>query len=321
MSFTLFLRSLGGNKQINNQSGLVHYYFDWDIVKPNYNQEYEVSFMMISTVVGTNFNRTMTTFLNVGSFNKGYELTVSNGANVSYSLGNVSSIRQPNENVYINFATYANQNPPIRFVGQPSKNLFSIEFRDFRRYITSPFLTNADYVIGIYFRAILNIPKTIILNRSFSLILNSENGILKGDAPNFTSIVEFNVDWHLLSNWDQRFRLNSVFSTKSVINELSGNNINKIMSNWGASHNCFESINIDGSTQTINSSTIALFKPMLFKLTGGQYSYKRNNNLPIILNNLPTKNNFTLSIEDYNGGPSLNGFECHWTISLFFEAI
>ena len=326
MSFTLFLPSTGGERVNANSSGEINYDFDWSTLRPEYNGEFELTFMFLSKYVPTNFNRNITPTMYWGSTHSTYEPVSFQQSNLSVAnyttaLGNVNVIREDNLNEYVNYTTYAKQNVPVRISGLPTRNQFLVRFVDFRRHLPTPFLLGADWMMAIHFRAILDIPKQIQgSNNSFSLILNSRKGQALGDAPVLNSLTEFNVDWNALSKHKGRFRLSTCFATESLSTPLTGNTINKIEVDWGCIHNSFIATN-DGRTDAITSQIIAMFRPVVRADTGGQYAYKRDQQVPIIISRLPSKNQFRTQFLRFDGQPIDGGFVTEWVLSLFFEAI
>lgn len=324
MSFTLFLPSTGGERINANSSAEINYDFDWSTLRPEYNGEFELTFMFLSKSVGTNFNRNITPIMYWGSTHSTYEPNSTNGNACDYTtaLGNVNVIREDNYNAYVNYTTYAKQNVPVRISGLPTRNQFLVRFEDFRRNTPTPFLFAVDYMMAIHFRAILDIPKQIQgSNNSFSLILNSRKGQALGEpAAVLNSLTEFNVDWNALSKHKGRFRLSTCFATESVSTPLTGDTVNKIEVDWGCIHNSFIATN-DGRTDAITSQIIAMFRPVVRANTGGQYAYKRDQQVPIIISRLPSKNQFRTQFLRFDGQPIDGGFVTEWVLSLFFEAI
>lgn len=326
MSFTLFLPSTGGERVNVNSSAEINYDFDWSTLRSEYNGEFELTFMFLSKFVSTNFNRNITPIMYWGSTHSTYEPNSFPFSNINVcdyttALGNVNVIREDNLNEFVNYTTYAKQNVPVRISGLPTRNQFLVRFADFRRNLPTPFLGNVDFMMAIHFRAIWDIPKQIQgTNNSFSLILNSRKGQALGDPATLNALTEFNIDWNALSLHKGRFRLSTCFSTESVPSPLTGDTLNKIEVDWGCIHNSFIATN-DGRTDAIPSQIIAIFRPVVRGNTGGQYAYKRDQQVPIIISRLPSKNQFRTQFLRFDGQPIDGGFVTEWVLSLFFEAI
>ena len=319
MSFTLFLPSTQGVKApLPNGSAEITYNFDWNAIRPLYGGNYEISFCFISETMGTNFNRSITPLVNWGAKPYGFELGTQNGAYQTSCLGVVNVIREDLINVYVNYVAYANQNVPIHIEGLPQVNQFTVTFEDFRRKTVTPFLFDRDYMLSIHFRAILTLPKQIQgTNSSFSVILNSKNGQALGEPAVLNSLTEFNIDWSALSEHTGRFRLSSCFTTGSLPSNVAADSFNRIELDLGCNHNSF--IPRLDFTAANHTNIIAIFKPVV-KGVGGQFAYKRDQNLPVILNSLPQSDQFRTQFLRFDG-TQMPDFITDWVLTLFFEAI
>ena len=120
---------------------------------------------------------------------------------------------------------------------------------------------------------------------SFQLVLSS----VFGSAIANTS-VGYNVDWRKFEQGSYSITFafcsnnNDVDPSYHAIIKMSNLNVNSYVSSNG---------------YNTNTNILGLLYPTSFNATDGYLSAKATDNLPIIINELPTQNMFTINVVDY----------------------
>lgn len=317
MSFTLFLGSLNGSTDIvPGNNNWLSYFFDFSLT-PEYNGSYEITYSyhtrnMIQS--GIQIVHPQLLFGDVAPDN--YlcnQITARTGRSTTTLYGAMNSI-----NTGATGQTYSTDpmnNVLVFLPRKPQHNLFQVRLRDFLggATVTKGLLT--DRMMVVHFRAISEPIPPSMPNHSFTLFLNSLDGNAMGSPAVLNSVTEFNVNWETLSNHVGKFRLTSAFNTAGTITTTL-EDVGRIDVDWGCIHDAFAP-NITGSPP--QTQTIAIFRPNPLP-TSGRFAYDRDQCLPIILQTLPTKNQFLVKMLDMTG-VALTNFIVDWNLTLFFEAI
>lgn len=153
---------------------------------------------------------------------------------------------------------------------------------------------------------------------SFTLILNSVNGTTLGPlSTNREQIVEFNVDWGALSKHKGKFSLTSSIETKGQTANITTNAVHTINADWGADGYYYKPTSDNG----LNSSqTIGIIIPKTIG-AGGVFGADEDDNVPVILLGLPTKNQFRISMITTANNTAPANFDADYALTLYFEAI
>lgn len=316
MSFTLFLQSTKGTQETANTNTVLNFDFLWNAT-PFHDGEYEVSFSFMTraaqlanpTVNDIVFlNATWGAYSNTFmSNNDRQQQTLLGLARPTY-LGNASG----------GYACTLQDNVPIRISGKPTQNQFKVTIQD----IFGNLFANAgstQNMFMIHFKALSRIPQQITPKiGSFSLQLNSREGTSVGPGAAINGNVNFNIDWANLSAHKGRFEMTSAFSSQAMANNLT------VFSTIRLEMDCFSTptylVEPDGVTSGAQlTKTIGMFRPAILGI-GGQYAFNARDNPPIIINILPSKNEFMVSMLTLAGGNTGN-FTGNWELTLFFKAI
>jgi len=316
MSFTLFLGSFNGATDIvPNNNNWLSYYFDFSLT-PEYDGAYEITYSYQTrnmTQSGIQIAHPQLLFGDVAPDNYLCNATTVRTGRATTTLygvlnsANTGSVNQT-------YATDPMNNVPTFLPRKPQNNFFQLRLRGFQGAgtVASGLLT--DRMMVIHFRAISEPIPPPMPNHSFTLFLNSYDGNAVGSPAILNAVTEFNVNWEALSRHTGKFRLTSQFTTGSIATTLD--DVDRIDVDWGCQHDAYMP-NLTGRPP--QCQTIAVFRPNPLP-TSGRYAYDRDQCLPIILQTLPTKNQFTVKMLDMTGA-SETAFVVDWNLTLFFEAI
>jgi len=317
MSFTLFLGSFNGTVEVHaNGNNWLNYFFDWSLT-PEYDGGYEVSYSYQTrnmTQSGIQICHPVMLFGGVPPNN--YVCNATNTARTQLNTSLLYGVLNSRNTGSVNqtYSTDPMNNVPVFLPKKPTNNFFQIRLRGFQGGATNVSGLAIDRMMVIHFRAVSEKIPPPMPNHSFTLFLNSYDGNAIGSPAILNAVTEFNVNWEALSRHTGKFRLTSQFTTGSITTTLD--DVDRIDVDWGCQHDAYMP-NLTGRSP--QCQTIAVFRPNPLP-TSGRFAYDRSQCLPIILQSLPTKNQFTVKMLDMTGA-SETAFVVDWNLTLFFEAI
>lgn len=313
MSFTLFLQSTKGLQETVNTNTVLTFDFDWKAT-PFHDGEYEVTFSFVtrSAQLGNPtvndivlLNATWGAYANsFMSNNNRQQQTLLGFARPTY-LSNTSG----------GYACTLQDNVPIRISGKPIQNQFMVTIQDMNGNLFAN-AGSTQNIFMIYFKAIPRITQAITYKPgSFSVQLNSRDGMSVGMGALLNGFVVFNIDWTNLSSHKGQFEMTSQFSSQAMANNLT------VFSTVRFDIDCFSTptyfAELEGGAPI--TQMVGFFRPTVLGI-GGQYANNERDNPPIIINILPTKNQFLVSMATL-AGTSAGNFTGNWALTLFFKAI
>tara|TARA_R110000782_G_scaffold22116_2_gene59014 strand:- start:752 stop:1243 length:492 start_codon:yes stop_codon:yes gene_type:complete len=156
MSFTVFLHASNGTQTVGGQRNDVQYNFDWGATPKTSDcvQEYEVTFSFVSFGTSPTTDDIFFPTVNWGATHDVYTPTLLNGAQTSTALGFVrqSTINTPASPNNGQYSSDITQNVPIRILGKPAQNQFTLRLLDIDGNLFA--FGNVNYSMSIYFRTI-----------------------------------------------------------------------------------------------------------------------------------------------------------------------